>query len=177
MDISGSGLELTALWNGLSIGSHVPASSVDVVVPTAEIHDISTFNAVIPEQTAFRLESGTGTVEAKLEIIERVATGTLDVVAREISLETKDTPLVGDLEVHAKLAEGDLLAKHFDLEGTTIRLDKIIGRDLSEKKQEKLDDWFCDVELQQGEITFEEMMKRCLRPIDLEKKLKEHAVG
>ncbi len=30
---------------------------------------------------------------------------------------------------------------------------------------------------QQGEITFEEMMKRCLRPQDLEKKLKEHALA
>jgi len=154
VDISGSGLELNALWNGLSIGSHVPATSVDLVVPTAEIHDMSTFNAIIPEQTALRLESGTGTVDVRLEISERVATGTLDLVAKEISLETKDTPLVGDLEVHAKLAEGDLPAKHFDLEGTTIRLDNVIGRDLSEKKQKKLDAWFCDVELKQGEITF-----------------------
>ncbi len=154
VDISGSGLELNALWNGLSISSHVPASSVDLVVPTAEIHDISTFNAIIPEQTALRLESGTGTIDATLEISERVATGTLDLVAKEISLETKDTPLVGDLEVHAKLAEGDLPAKRFDLAGTTIRTDKIIGRELSEKKQEKLDAWFCDVELEQGEVTF-----------------------
>ncbi len=154
VDISGSGLELNALWNGLSIGSHVPAASVDVVVPTAKIHDISIFNSVIPEQTALRLESGTGTVEAKLEVIDRVATGTIDVVAKEISLETKDTPLVGNLEVHAKLAEGDLAAKHFDFSGTTIRLDRITNKELNEKKQEKLEAWFCDVELQQGEITF-----------------------
>jgi hypothetical protein len=154
VDISGSGLEVNALWNGLSIASHVPAASADVVVPRAEIHDISTFNSVIPEQTAFRLESGTGTVEAKLEVLERVATGTIDVVAKEISLETKDTPLVGDLKVHAKLAEGDLPAKHFNLEGTTIRLDRITNKELTEKKQKKLEAWFCDVELQQGEITF-----------------------
>ena len=122
----------------------------------AEIHDISTFNALIPEQTALDLESGTGTVESKLEINERVAIGTLDLVAKEISLETKDTPLVmGDLEVHAKLAEGDLAGQSTSiLSGTTIRLDKIVDKELSDKKQEKLDAWFCDVELEQGEVTF-----------------------
>jgi len=154
VDISGSGLEVDALWNGLSIGSRVPASRVELVIPSAEIHDMSTFNAVIPEQTALRLESGTGTVEAKLEIDEQIATGRLDVEAEEIALESDEKQFIGDLELRAKLAGGDLPAKHFDLSGTTIRLDKIIGQDLSEKKQEKLDAWFCDVELEQGEVTF-----------------------
>lgn len=154
VDISGSGLELNALWNGFSIASRVPASHVELVVPSAEIHDISTFNSVIPEQTALRLESGTGTVDAKLEVSDLVAAGNLDLVAKEISLESEGKPLAGDLEVHAKLSQGDLATKHFDFSGTTLRLDKIIGRELSEKKQEKLDAWFCDIELQQGEITF-----------------------
>lgn len=154
VDISGSGLELDALWSGLSIGHHVPASKVDLVIPSAQIHDMSTFNAVIPEQTALRLESGTGTVDSSLEISERIASGHLDVVAEEIILESDGKTFAGDLEVRAKLAGGDLETKSFDLSGTTIRLDKIIGQDLSEKKQEKLDAWFCDVELQQGEVTF-----------------------
>ncbi len=154
VDISGSGMGFDAEWNGLSIAGHVPASRVDLVVPKATIHDISAFNGLIPEQTALTLESGTGTVESKLEISNRVAVGSLDLVAEEIALRTGDTPLQGGLEVHAKLAKGDLPAKHFDLAGTTIRLDKIVDEALSEKKQDKLEAWFCDIELSQGDVTF-----------------------
>jgi len=154
VDIAGKGLELNAEWDGLSIAGTVPASHAEVVVPLAQIHDVSAFNSLIPEQTALSLESGTGTVEAKLEIKQRIATGTLDLVAEEIVLESRGTPLFGDLEVHANLAEGNLPAKHFDLSGTTIRLDKIVNKTLSEKKQKKLEAWYCDVELQQGNITF-----------------------
>ena len=154
VDISGTGLELDAAWKGLSVGGYAPASSVDLIVPSAEINDVSAFNGLIPEQTAVRLESGTGRLEAKLQITERVAAGTLDLVAEEIVMESRDTPLSGDLEVHAKLTDGDLASKHFDFSGTTLRLDKIVGQGLSEKKQEKLDAWFCAAELERGEITF-----------------------
>ena len=154
VDISGTGIALDAEWSGFSIAGTVPASLVGLDLPTAEIHDVSTFNALIPDDAGLAFDSGTGQVTAKLEIKERVATGTLDLVAKEIALETHDTPLMGDLEVHATLAEGDLPAKHFDLSGTTILVDKIINKELSEKKQEKLAPWYCKVGITQGNITF-----------------------
>jgi hypothetical protein len=63
-------------------------------------------------------------------------------------------PLYGDLEVHANLAEGNLPTKEFDLSGTTIRLDDIVGQDLSAKQEKRLEAWYCDVELQHGNVTF-----------------------
>jgi hypothetical protein len=154
VDISGTGIALDAEWDGLSIAGAVPASSVALDLPTAEIHDVGTFNALIPDDADLALESGTGRVQAKLEIIQRVATGTIDLVAEEIALETQDTPLMGDLEVHMILAEGDLPSKRFDPSGTTILLNKIVNKNLSEKKQEKLDPWYCKVGLEKGDITF-----------------------
>jgi len=130
VDISGSGIQLDAEWNGFSIAGNVPASSVTLHLPPAEIHDISTFNALIPEDAAFAFESGTGRVNANLEVNERVATGTIDLVAKDIALESGGTPLSGDLEVHANLAEGNLPTKHFDLAGTTVLVDKILNKDL-----------------------------------------------
>ncbi len=154
VDISGTGIALDAEWRGFSIAGNVPAASVAFDLPTAEIHDVSTFNALIPDDAAFALESGTGQVTANLEIKERVATGTLDLVAKEIDLESRGTPLVGDLEVHANLAKGDLQTKRFDPSGTTVRLDKIVNKTLSEKKQEKLDPWYLEVGLEKSDITF-----------------------
>ena len=154
VDISGTGIVLNAEWSGFSIAGTVPASLVGLDLPTAEIHDVSTFNALIPDDAGLAFDSGTGRVTAELEIKERVATGTLDLVAKEIALETHDTPLMGDLEVHANLAEGDLPAKQFDLSGTTILLEKIVNKELSDKKQLKLDPWYCKVGIEQGNITF-----------------------
>jgi hypothetical protein len=154
VDISGTGITLDAEWKGLSIAGNVPASSVALDLPTAEIHDVSTFSALIPETANLALDSGTGQVTARLEITEQVATGTLDLVAKEIALETHDTPLVGDLEVHANLAKGDLSNRRFDPSGTTVLLDKIVNRNLSDKKQEKLDPWYLKVGIQQGNIIF-----------------------
>jgi hypothetical protein len=154
VDISGTGIVLNAEWNGFSVAGHVPASSVALDLPMAQIHDVSTFNAIIQEDAAVALESGTGQVTAKLEIKERVATGTLDLVAEDIELESHGTPLKGDLEVHANLAEGNLETKNFDPSGTTVLLDKIVNKELSEKKQKKLDPWYCKVGITKGDITF-----------------------
>ena len=152
VDISGSGLELDAVWHGLSIAGRVPATHAELVIPNATVHDISTFNAVIPEQGGLTLVSGTGEIETRLEVNDQVASGTLDIVAEDIILQSKGTPFVGDLEVHANLAEGDLPARRFDFSGTTVLLDKIVGNELSEKKQNKLDAWYCDLEVREGEL-------------------------
>jgi hypothetical protein len=69
-------------------------------------------------------------------------------------MNTRDRPFHGDLEVHAVLEEGNLPAGEFDLSGTTLRLDNIVDKELSERKQEKLDAWFCDIELERGSVTF-----------------------
>ena len=154
VDIEGTGLGLNARWNGLSLAVHVPASHVEVVVPRARIHDVSAFNGLIPAQAALSFESGTGEVEARLDVNDRVGVGTLDLMADEIVVKSGDTRFFGDLEVHANLAEGKLPAKQFDLSGTTLRLDDIVDETLPEKKQEKLEAWYCDVEVQQGEVAF-----------------------
>jgi hypothetical protein len=153
-DITGTGLELNARWRGLSLAERVPASHVEVVLPPAQIHDVSTFDGLFPAESTLSLQSGTGEVEARLEVKDRIAVGTLDLVAKEIVMKARDVPLHGDLEVHANLAEGNLPAKEFNLSGTTIRLDNMVGEDLSVRKQEKLDAWYCGVELQEGQVTF-----------------------
>jgi hypothetical protein len=132
----------------------VPASLVALDLPTAAIHDVRIFNVLIPEAANLAFDSGTGQVTSKLQIKDRVATGTIDLVADEIALETHDTPLTGGLEVHLNLAEGDLPTKRFDLAGTTLIVDKIVNTTLSDKKQEKLDPWFVKVGIGQGTITF-----------------------
>jgi hypothetical protein len=153
-DITGTGMDLSARWNGFSLAGKVPASHVEIGVPPTQIHDVSAFNRLIPGDSTLSLRSGTGKIEARLEVAERVAVGSVDLVAKDIHLKTQGVPLRGDLEVHAHLSEGDLPSRVFDLSGTRIVLDDIVGEELSEKKQKKLGAWYCDVELRQGQVTF-----------------------
>jgi hypothetical protein len=150
VDISGTGLELDAVWEGLSIDARVPARRAVLVIPTAHIHDIGAFDVLIPEQSALRLYSGTGEVAARLEVSDQVASGTLDLQAEEILLTTKGQRFIGDLELHARLAEGSLETREFDFSGTTLRLDNLIDEEMSAKQQAKLDAWYCNVELERG---------------------------
>lgn len=151
--VTGSGIELDAEWNGLSLADRVPASHAEIILPRAQIQDVSVFNALMPSTAMLAFDSGTGEVEAKLEVRDQVASGTLDLVADDIVLEAKGTPLFGDFEVHANLAEGDLVSRRFDLTGTTLRLDDIIDRRHSGDEVEKRDAWFCEVSLVQGNVT------------------------
>jgi hypothetical protein len=153
-DITGSGLEINAVWEGFSVAGGVPASRAEIVLPPTQIHDVSTFNRLIPGDSVMSLQSGTGEIQARLEVTDRVAVGTIDLVAEGIVLKARETPLYGDLEVHAQLEEGDLPAKTFDLSGTTIRLDDIVDEELSQRKQKKLEAWFCEIALEQGSVTF-----------------------
>lgn len=150
--ITGSGLEMNARWEGLSLAGTVPASHVEIVVPPTRIHDVAAFNGLIPGESTLSLRSGTGEVKAGLEVADRVAVGTLDLVADDVVLKTRDVPLYGDLEVHAHLAEGDLPSRTFDLSGTRMVLDNIVGEEIPEKRQKKLAAWYCDVELRAGQI-------------------------
>jgi hypothetical protein len=152
-EISGTGLALSAQWNGFSLGDYVPASHVEVTVPPTQINDVSIFNGLIPGGSTLAFQSGTGEVEARLEVNDRIAVGTLDLVAEDIVLKTKEMPMYGDLELHANLAEGDLPNRKFDISKTTIRLDDVVGEELSQKQEKKREAWYCDVELQRGTVT------------------------
>jgi hypothetical protein len=154
VDVTGSGLELDARINGLSIGEWVPAEHASLVLPSTQIGDVSVFNALFPDDSTLVFDSGTGDINADLEVSNRVASGSLDLIADEIVLTTNGTPINGDLEVHAQLAEGDLTTGQFDFSGTTVRVDDIVGEDLTKKQQRKFEPWFCDVALEQGQITF-----------------------
>jgi hypothetical protein len=155
VQVAGSGLSMDAEWNGFSLAGKVPASRVEVVVPPTRINDVRAFSSLIPPHSTLSIESGTGELEARLEVDEaRIAKGRLDLVADDIVLKSHETPFFADLEVHTILAEGDLHARRFDLSGTTIRLDDIVDSELPVKKQQKLEPWFCDLELERGIVTF-----------------------
>lgn len=93
------------------------------------------------------------------------ASGQLDLLANDVVLKLQEVPLQGDLKVHASLSEGNFATGGFNVSGTTFRLDNMTKTESSAKKQEKLEPWFCNLEFEDGTITYG-------RPITLESRVR-----
>jgi hypothetical protein len=153
-NVTGNGLVLEAQWDELSFAERTPATAVKVVLPPTEIHDLAIINSLLPPHRPLAFDSGTGQLQATLQVDDGLASGELHLAADDIILERRGDLHHADLEVHAVLAEGDLEAGHFDFSGTTLRVDDIAGDDATAKEKKKFGDWFCDFAVERGEITF-----------------------
>ena len=77
-------------------------------------------------------------------------------VADDVVLERQEVPLQGDLAVHVEFAKRALETGRFDVAGTTFRLDDIVNPQQTTEQQKKLEPWFCDLEFEEGTLTFGE---------------------
>jgi hypothetical protein len=152
--VTGDGLVLDASWNQLSFAERTPASTVTIVLPQTEIHDLAIINSLMPPQRSLTFDSGTGEMRATLHVDDGLAAGELHLSADDVIMDSRGDLHHADLTVHTVLAEGDLEARHFNFSGTTIRVDDIAGDDATAREQKKFGDWFCDFEVERGEITF-----------------------
>jgi hypothetical protein len=117
------------------------------------------FAPLLPGQGMLSIESGTCELGGRLEFMEGGgAAGQLDLEADDVILKRQETPIQGDLEVHASLSEGNLTTGRFDVSGTTFHLSDIAKMADSTKKQEKLEPWFGKLEFEDGTVTFGEPM-------------------
>jgi hypothetical protein len=154
-DIAGSGLVLDAAWPVFAFAQPSPPSNVTVVLPDTDIPDVRVFNGLIPDQAPMRMLSGNASVAASFTVDETgTAAGELMLNADDISLESRGQTHRGDLTVHAKLAEGNLPNRQFSLVDTTIRVEDVRDHQLTDKQQQKLAEWYGDVGIPNGTVTF-----------------------
>jgi hypothetical protein len=121
--------------------------------------NVAALDPLLPGQGVLSITSGTGELGGHLEVREGILeSGRLDLVADDVILERQEVPLQGDLEVHVAFAKRALETGRFDVSGTTFRLDDIVNTQQSTAKQEKLEPWFCNLEFEEGALTFGEPM-------------------
>ena len=120
--------------------------------------NVAALDPLLPGQGVLSITSGTGELVGHLEVGDGILeSGRLDLVADDVVLEHQEVPLQGDLKVHAVFAKRALETGRFDVSGTTFRLDDIVNTQPT-AQQEKLDPWFCDLEFEEGILTFGEPM-------------------
>jgi len=116
--------------------------------------NVAALDPLLPGQGVLSITSGTGELGGHLEVREGILeSGRLDLVADDVVLERQEVPLQGDLAVHVVFAKRALETGRFDVSGTTFRLDDIVNTQPT-AKQEKLDPWFCNLEFEEGIVTF-----------------------
>jgi hypothetical protein len=117
--------------------------------------DATAFAPLLPGQGMLSIESGTCELGGRLEINdENLVSAQIDLVADDVVLKRQETPLHGDLEVHARLGRGDLTTGRFDVSGTTVRLEDITKMGSTAKQEKKLEPWYGRLELESGSVTF-----------------------
>ena len=120
--------------------------------------NMAALDPLLPGQGVLSITSGTGELGAQLEVREGILeSGRLDLVADDVVLERHEIPLQGDLAVHVVFAKRPLETGRFDVAGTTFRLDDIVNFQPT-AQQDKLGPWFCNLEFEEGILTFGEPM-------------------
>lgn len=117
--------------------------------------NVDAFEPLLPGQGVLTLESGTGELGGRLDVTEGGGvSGRIDLVADDVVMKRREVPVHGDLEIHATVKEGNLTTGRFDVAGTAFRLDDITKSGSSDKQQRKLEPWYCDLEFEEGVLTF-----------------------
>jgi hypothetical protein len=128
--------------------------------------DVAALNLLFPGQGVLSIESGSGRLGGRLEVVDGVlVSGDLDLVSDDVVITYQGVPLQGDLEVHGTLREKDLAARRFDIRGSTVRLDDMTETGISAKEKEKLEPWYCHLEFEEGVVTLD-------RPMELESRVR-----
>jgi hypothetical protein len=119
--------------------------------------NVAALDPLLPGQGVLSITSGTGELGGHLEVREGILeSGRLDMVADDVVLDGQQGLLQGDLAVHVVFARRALETGRFDVAGTTFRLDDMVDPQHTTAQQEKLEPWFCNLEFEEGILTFGE---------------------
>jgi hypothetical protein len=119
---------------GLGILEHFRG---DVSLDGGRISDLAVLNAFFPPGGDVRLVSGEGRIDLKLAVPSpHDAKGSFDLVIEGARIAGPDEEISGDILLHAALERGELIAGRFDLDGTTVALEKMILPDPKRLKRE-----------------------------------------
>ena len=125
------------------------ARRIDIVLPAAEVPDLSFYNSYLPGNSGLALTGGSGrmTVRLRAAAPDWTGAGDLRLEARGVAGRFEGRPLRGDLLVHTLVREADFRGKRFDISGTKIDLTRV-----SVPGFEGAGDWWARVHLDRAVI-------------------------
>lgn len=121
--LQGRLFSLHARASHFDIGEGFRDLDTHIKLPSAEVPDLATFNAYLPEGAGIELLGGHARLSTELRLQSTTADGKVSLNAQRARLRLKEQVLVGDLSLDTLLASSDLEALTFDVSGSSLRLD------------------------------------------------------
>jgi hypothetical protein len=103
------------------------ARRIDIVLPAAQVPDLSFYNAYLPGRSGLALTGGSGRMSAHFRAAapDWTGSGDLRLEARGMAARFEGIPLRGDLLVSTLVREADFRGRRFDVSGTKIDLTRV----------------------------------------------------
>lgn len=100
---------------------------IEIAMPTAEVPDLSFYNAYLPGRSGLELTGGSGRMSATFRAAapEWTGSGSLRLDARGVAGRFEGRPLRGDLAVRTLIREADFRGRRFDVSGTKIDVTRV----------------------------------------------------
>jgi len=149
--ITGRGFQITTVGKRFDSMQNLRNLDTRVKLTSAEIPDISIYNAYLPKDAGVSMVSGKGKVSADFRLKGVSGSGNLEMLAKGVEVHVRDQTIKGDLRISTRLTNGNLEAMTFDASGTQLRIDNgslEIG-DVTQDEQ-----WWGQINVTHGRMTW-----------------------
>lgn len=132
-------------------------SQVDILLHSAQVHDLAVYDGYLPEHAPISLIGGTAQLTADLTLTNQSAVGGLLLSTNDIQVELDKQVLIGDLQAELLIRDGDPDAMRFDLSGSSLRFDELRVHGTSRDAANP--GWHARVQLEQTDLEWEKPMQ------------------
>lgn len=127
-----------------------------ITLGSAEIPDISIYNAYLPQDAGVSIGAGKATLAADFRLSGVTGSAKLEMQASGVEVHVKEQTIKGDLRISTRLTEGNLEKMTFDAAGTQLRID---NGSLESEGSARDDSWWGQIDIDRGRMTWKQPLK------------------
>ncbi|MCF7978382.1 MAG: hypothetical protein K9L82_10245, partial [Chromatiaceae bacterium] len=132
------------------------SADLSLKLHSARVHDMSTYNAYLPENEPLSLLSGAASLVGDLRLKPNSAEGQWLLQAEDLQLSLSDSQLSGDLQLEILVRDGSAQDLRFDITGSSLRLDRVQVVGAAGSAQSP--DWHARLQLEDTEVLWQKPM-------------------
>jgi hypothetical protein len=151
--IYGSGFTVTGTAERLDLTDPFTDLKIEIDLPESKLPNFAAYNSYIPPESCIFIHQGRGRIRShfKFDAETNSATGDIALHAEKIIVQFDTVTLAADLSVNARLKDGDMEARSFDMAGTEIEL---TNGYISSDRLDTEPGWWARFELSKGKGLF-----------------------
>lgn len=151
--IFGTGFSVTGVSTELDLTDPFTDLKVALDLPESDLPHFGVYNAYIPSNSCIFIYQGSGRLRSHFDFDAKTesASGVIVLNADRVIVQFSNMTMAGDLKVHARLKNGNMKARTFDMSGTKVEFRNAyigtakIGTDTT---------WWAELELPKGKGSF-----------------------